>query len=189
MPSKPSILVATSAAVAPETIHVCPLSAVDQMIARTGARHLVTLINNQLMIETPPGIAPHRHLRVALNDIAGPQPGLVHPNEQHVASLIGFAMAWDHNAPILVHCWAGISRSTAGSFIVLCTLNPDASETHIAQALRTASPTATPNRLMIQLADDALMRRGRMVEAIERIGRGASALEAEPFSLPAKFGA
>ena len=55
----------------------------------------------------------------------------------------------------------------------------------IALRLREASPTAYPNRLIIRLADDALGRRGRMVRAIEGIGRGVMATEAVPFSLRA----
>jgi len=84
-----------------------------------------------------------------------------------------------------VHCWAGISRSTAAAYTALCAINPEASEALIATRLREASPTAYPNRLMIRLADAALGRRGRMVAAIEGIGRGVVAGEAAPFSLPA----
>ena len=86
---------------------------------------------------------------------------------------------------MVVHCWAGISRSTAAAFAALCAINPGVDEELIARRLREASPTAYPNRLMIRLADAALGRRGRMVEAIEGIGRGVVALEAVPFSLRA----
>ena len=47
----------------------------------------------------------------------------------------------------------------------------------IAQALRRASPTATPNIRIVSLADRLLGRDGRMVAAIETIGRGEIALE------------
>ena len=73
---------------------------------------------------------------------------------------------------MVVHCWAGISRSTAAAFTSLCAINPDAPEELIAQRLREASLTAYPNRLMVRLADDALGRHGRMVHAVERMGRG-----------------
>ena len=81
---------------------------------------------------------------------------------------------------MVVHCWAGISRSTAAAFISLCAINPDAPEELIAQRLREASPTAYPNRLMVRLADEALARRGRMIKAIERIGRGEPAYRGDP---------
>jgi predicted protein tyrosine phosphatase len=86
---------------------------------------------------------------------------------------------------LVVHCWAGISRSTAAAFAALCAINPDVDEELIARRLREASPTAYPNRLMIRLADAALGRRGRMMQAIEGIGRGVVAVEAVPFALRA----
>ncbi len=77
----------------------------------------------------------------------------------------------------------GISRSTASAFASVCALNPRRGEDSIAQALRRASPTATPNIRIVSLADRLLGRNGRMVSAIETIGRGNLADEAAPFRL------
>jgi predicted protein tyrosine phosphatase len=169
----------------PETIYVAPLSLVEVTVADAGVSHLVTLINGDTAIPTPPSIGPDRHLRLAMNDICEPQPGLVLPCGSHVTDLIGFARGWDRQAPLLIHCWAGISRSTAAAFIALCALNREGSEQELAWALRRASPTAYPNRLLVALADEALARDGRMISAVEEIGRGQIAEEAEVFALPA----
>jgi predicted protein tyrosine phosphatase len=83
----------------------------------------------------------------------------------------------------VVHCFAGISRSTAGAFVTACALSPHRDELAIARALRTASPTATPNRRIIALADRMLGRNGRMIMAIEEIGPGMAAYASEPFRL------
>ncbi|HXG79036.1 MAG TPA: tyrosine protein phosphatase [Methyloceanibacter sp.] len=174
---------------APDTIYVAPLSLVETTVADAGVSHLVTLINGETPIPTPPGIGPDRHLRLAMNDICEPQPGLVLPCETHVFELIDFARAWDRQAPLLIHCWAGISRSTAAAYISLCALNPEGSEHALAWTLRRASPTAYPNRLLVALADEALSRNGRMISAVEEIGRGRIAEEAEVFALPALLAA
>ena len=84
---------------------------------------------------------------------------------------------------MLIHCWAGISRSTAAAYTALCMLRPDSDEEALARELRAASPSATPNRLIVSLADDILGRDGRMVKAIAGIGRGADAFEGTPFIL------
>jgi predicted protein tyrosine phosphatase len=170
------------------TIHVCPLSAVPTLSRAIGATHLLTLLREIEQIETPPHIHPERHLRVEVNDICEPQDGMIHPVSPHIEAVLRFARGWDRRAPMLIHCWAGISRSTAGAFISLCALNPDAKEKHIAEAIRAASPTAYPNRLMVRLADEALGREGRMIAAVESIGRGIPAMEAEPFHVPLEFG-
>jgi predicted protein tyrosine phosphatase len=124
-----------------------------------------------------------------MNDICEARDGLVVPHEDHVSELIQFALGWDQQAPLLIHCWAGISRSTAAAFISLCALNPKADEHALARALRRASPTAYPNRRLVALADRVLSRRGRMNAAVEHIGRGQLAEEAQVFSLSARHAA
>lgn len=165
-------------------VHVCPFSAVSLTVSRSGAAHLMTCLYDDVQ-ETPATIKPDRHLRLVMHDIAEPLPDYVAPDAQHIERLIEFARVWGGHDAMVVHCWAGISRSTAAAFISLCAINPDAPEALIARRLREASPTAYPNRLMVRLADEALSRRGRMIDAIERIGRGELASEAIPFSLAA----
>ncbi|HZP09264.1 tyrosine protein phosphatase [Methyloceanibacter sp.] len=177
------------AAMTGETIYVAPLSLVATTVAEARVSHLVTLINGETLIDTPPSIGPERHLKLAMNDICEPQEGLVLPSETHVADLVKFALAWDRKAPLLIHCWAGISRSTAAAFIALCALNPHVDELKVARALRRASPTAYPNRLLVALGDEALSRDGRMMAAVEDIGRGKIVGEADVFALPARLAA
>lgn len=168
-------------------LYVCPMSLVHETLGRTGAQHLITVINLQTMLETPPGIAAANHLKLAINDITAPQDGLIHPAPEHVDEIVRFALNWDRQRPLVIHCWAGISRSTAAAFITLCALNPGAPEHLLARQLRKASATAAPNRLLVRLADAWLARSGRMVTAIEQIGLGRMASEGEPFSLPARL--
>lgn len=152
------------------TIIVCGLSEVPGMIAARRPSHLVTLLDPASMIETPAGFAPDRHLRIGVNDIAEPMEGLVLPTEQVVADLLAFGATWDETAPMVVHCWAGVSRSTASAFILACERNPQADERSIAMAMRRAARHASPNRRIVALADDMMRRRGRMVDAVEAMG-------------------
>jgi predicted protein tyrosine phosphatase len=165
-------------------IHVCPLSAVPHVVSLHAASHLVTCLKDHHVVETPASIGPGNHMRLHIDDIAEPMAGMVPPDASHVAQLLEFAAAWGGRGSMVIHCWAGISRSTAAAFITLCALNPEAPEAQIARLLREASPTAYPNRLMVRLGDAALGRGGRMVQAVAAIGRGEVATEAVPFSLP-----
>jgi predicted protein tyrosine phosphatase len=172
-----------------DIIYVGPLSAVANAVETSRVGYLVTLINEQALVETPSRIEPHRHLRLKMNDISEPQPGMVSPCGDHVSELLDFVIAWDREMPMLIHCWAGISRSTAAAYISLCALNPQVDEQRIARALREASSTATPNRRLIELADTLLKREGRMSRAIETIGRGETTMEGALFRLPARISA
>jgi predicted protein tyrosine phosphatase len=118
-----------------------------------------------------------------MDDITMPIDGYVAPADEHVTRLLTFVRGWDRAAPLVVHCYAGISRSTAGAYVAACALNPARAELAIAQALRHASPTATPNPRIVALADRVLGRDGRMIAAIEAIGQGTMAYDGVPFRL------
>jgi predicted protein tyrosine phosphatase len=162
-------------------IHVCSLSKLDETARTTGAKSLVTLINVNTSVPTPAGIDRARHLFVGLSDITQAQDGHVLPDDAHVDQLLAFVRAWDRRAPLLIHCYAGVSRSTAAAYISYLALHPEACEEETAQRLRKLSPTATPNARLVALADAALKRNGRMIAAIERIGRGKDCFEGMPF--------
>ena len=164
-------------------LHVCSLALISETVAKTGARSLVTLLSPGTEVERPTGILPERHLYLAVSDIVEPMPGHVLPDAAHLDEFLGFVHAWDRAAPMLIHCFAGVSRSTAAAYIAACALAPKRDEFAIARSLRVASPTASPNARLVALADDALGRRGRMSEAIAAIGRGRECSEGEPFTL------
>lgn len=164
-------------------LYVCPLSRLHETVRASGARHVVTLINDGTPVERPPEIAPENHLFLGFNDISVPMDGMTPPGEVHVRRFMAFIEAWDRSAPIVIHCWAGVSRSTAGAFVAACMLSPEGEERTIAQAIREKSPMATPNALFVEVADRLLDRDGRMVEAVREIGRGSMAFENDPFVL------
>jgi len=165
------------------TLHVSSLAKLHHTVASVRASHVVTLINVSTVVERPPGIAAERHLFLGMSDIVAAMDGHIVPAQEHVERFLGFIRAWDRQAPIVIHCWAGISRSTAGAFITACALAPQRPEDEIAQALRAASPSATPNARLVAIADALLERNGRMVAAVAAIGRGADAFEGAPFEL------
>ena len=164
-------------------IYVCPLSLVAETARRSGARTLLTLINRDTPVPRPEAIAVDRHCFVAVSDIVAAQDGHILPAEEHVEQVLGVARAWDQAEPMLVHCWAGVSRSTAAAYISACALSAERCEFELARTLRERSPTATPNSLMISVADRLLGRDGRMVAAIAAIGRGRECMEGVPFAL------
>jgi predicted protein tyrosine phosphatase len=150
-------------------IHVCGLRDVSSTVREIGAGHLVSAIEGHSFPKTPRGILGSRHLKLDMDDITLAQPNLALPSERHVLELLDFVTDWDQNAPLLVHCFAGMSRSTACAFIALCALNVKSDEARIAQAMGRLSPTATPNRKLVALADDILGRDGRMIAAVSEM--------------------
>lgn len=164
-------------------IYVSSMSRVNEVIHKSGAAHLVTLLNEATPFERPETIKATNHLFLSMNDIAVEQEGMIAPGIQHVQTLLDFIYSWDRTKPLVINCFAGISRSTAAAYISAAALMPESDEKELAIMLRTLSPSATPNPMLVRHADALLGRNGRMAAAIHSIGRGADAFEGTPFVL------
>jgi predicted protein tyrosine phosphatase len=164
-------------------ILIAPYSLLEDTVLRHRPSHLLTLMVEPY-VTTPQTIHPHRHMRIAVHDIAEPVEGNLAPESRHIADILSFAQEWDRTAPFLVHCWAGISRSTAAAYILLCDLHGPGHEDKIARGLRFHAPHAQPNRLMIRHADQLLGREGRMISAVEAMGEARLVWEGEVVELP-----
>jgi predicted protein tyrosine phosphatase len=149
---------------------VTPLSSLSEALAAHHPSHLVSLLSPEHMIATPEGFPAARHLRLGVNDIVDPAAGTAPPARAHIDQLLEFARGWDASRPMVIHCWAGISRSMASAFAILCDRLGEDREIEIARAIRQRAPHAQPNRLLVQHADDALGRRGRMIAALNSMG-------------------
>lgn len=173
------------------SIIVCPLSRVPELAREREPSHVVSLLDPGTPFPALDGYGADRHLRLPIHDIEVEMHGFDALCDKRMKRILDFVGGWSRGDPILIHCYAGISRSTATAFITACAHNPQCDEEEIALALRAASPSASPNRRFIALADAELGRGGRMRRAIDKIGRGQAWLEigeAQPFALPVTFG-
>jgi predicted protein tyrosine phosphatase len=164
-------------------IHVCSLARLHATVEETGARHVVSLMKDVELVRRPAAIVDDHHLLLRMDDISVPLDGYTAPADEHVVELLRFMRDWNRAAPLVMHCYAGVSRSTAGAFVSVCALNPRRDEAAIALEMRRLSPTATPNIRIVAIADRMLGRDGRMVAAVEAIGRGVECYEGHPFRL------
>lgn len=164
-------------------IHVCSLAALPDTVKATGASHVLTVMAKVDQVVRPESVLEANHLKVAMDDITEQIDGFVAPCDSHIEQVLSFVRAWDRGAPLVVHCYAGISRSTASAFAAVCALNPHRDEIAIARQIRAASLIASPNRLIVSLADKALGRDGRMLRALDEMGPGSMTAEGRPFRI------
>jgi predicted protein tyrosine phosphatase len=116
---------------------------------------------------------PHKRLTLRFDDIIDPAPGMVAPAREHIEQLLGFgeglaAAEGDPLSHLLIHCHAGISRSSASMAILLAEARPRIPEDEIFAHIREIRPQAWPNSRMISMADDLLGRAGRLFDALKR---------------------
>lgn len=172
---------------APEmSILVCPLSKLAETLGREKPSRVISILDPGSDFPDLGVSYVGRHLSLEFHDINIPTLDRVMPAATHVDRLLRFLKRWDPREPLLVHCRAGIGRSTAVAFIAACYNNPKTDEKQIAADLTQASPTARPNKTLIRIADNAMTRKGRMLAAMENALRNVTwvdAAEAEPFQI------
>jgi predicted protein tyrosine phosphatase len=117
---------------------------------------------------------PHHRTTLHFNDAIESSADIQLPRPEHVEDILAFGRAFQRDrtarpeAHLLIHCHAGISRSTAAMASLLAQAHPEETEEGIFERLVAIRPQAWPNSLMIGFADDALARGGRLVAALRR---------------------
>ena len=163
-------------------IGVCGLDDMPDVVERVRPGRLISLLPDEYQPSTPRGLKSQDHLRVLIDDICLPRPGFTAPAREHVEEIVRFLRASPLEASLVIHCHAGISRSTATALVALA-LDAPGREHEAAALLREAAPFALPNPLLVQLADGALERGGALLDALESIGDPTS-FDFKPFFLP-----
>jgi len=163
-------------------IYVCSVYALPEQIELVKPSHLVSL---GASIDTPPILDRANHLMLEFADLVEvvPRNAMFAPSAHHVEELMEFGQRWDATAPMMIHCHMGQSRSPAAAYIVLCLKNPGM-EQACAELLRMRAPHCQPNLLMVRIADEILDRQGRMVEAIQSLGKPVDHSFSGVFSVP-----
>lgn len=152
-------------------IYISSWHTMEARAAEMGATHVLSLLGVEGVPETPQGIDPARHLHIEVDDVPASYAGDIEPTAAHVRAFLDFAEKWNRQGAMFVHCYAGVSRSTAAALCILCHYNPGR-ETAAAAALRQAAPHAKPNRQIIALADRVMGLDNRLVAAVETMGPG-----------------
>lgn len=162
-------------------IVVAPLHEVEDALRVWRPSHVIGMASPDAETASIPN--RFKTLKLIFHDIVEPRAGLLPVREADVSRLLTFAADWPRTAPLLIQCWAGVSRSPAAAYAVACAVAGEGREDALARNLRETAPFATPNRRLVALADRALGRDGAMVAAIDRIGRGAETATGRTFAL------
>jgi predicted protein tyrosine phosphatase len=154
---------------------ICGLEELD-LHSRRSVTHVLSILDPEWPDpESFLSYDPHHRTILRFHDSIEPGPNVVLPEAGHVEAILAFGRALGHDAKtrdeghLLVHCHAGISRSTAAMAMLLAQVHPDEDDERIFARLQEIRPQAWPNSRMIAFADEMLSRGGRMTEELRRL--------------------
>ncbi len=108
---------------------------------------------------------PHFRATLRFHDAIEPGPNILLPQRGDVEAIMTFGRDAAEAGGLLIHCHAGISRSTAATLMILAQAHPHEGEDELAERLLQTRPQSWPNSRMITFADELLNRRGRLMNA------------------------
>jgi predicted protein tyrosine phosphatase len=88
------------------------------------------------------------------------------PDRAQVERGLDFVMQHIGEGPVIIHCKAGKSRSTAMALGVLSKLYPEKGEKELVDLLLALRPIAAPNILMVEMLDELTGRGGKLLQAV-----------------------
>jgi predicted protein tyrosine phosphatase len=159
----------------PFEMTICGIPELD-VHAAAGVTHVLSITDPEL--PDPPvfsSFAPHRRLALRFNDIIEPTPGQLAPTQYDVERLLEFGRELDATPAghLLIHCHAGVSRSTAAATLILAQALPHLPAAEIFEAVVQIRPRAWPNLRILEFGDALLGRNGEIVAAVAKIYRQA----------------
>ena len=138
-------------------LYICAKTQIRKTTKRVGATHLVSLVDPGDRIIPPSRIGRERHLSLIMDDVEDCRHPYA-PQEHHLEELVAW-LDHQHCECLLIHCVAGVSRSTAMAFGLLCQTMP---VTNAAEELVRIRPQAVPNALISWLWDRHLAMDGAL---------------------------
>jgi predicted protein tyrosine phosphatase len=111
----------------------------------------------------------HERLELRFHDVIDERPGQLAPSARDVDRLLEFGRGLlaepDASAHLLVHCHAGVSRSTAALILLLAQARPDRKAAEAVAEVVRVRPQAWPNLRILELGGARLGRRAELVAA------------------------
>jgi predicted protein tyrosine phosphatase len=136
----------------------------------TGASHVLSILDPDHPVPQAFGrFGEHDKLELRFHDVIEEDPGTMPPRAEDVAAILAFGRGLVQEPPgqthLLVHCHAGVSRSTAAMALILAQAFPNLPGRDIMQGVLRIRPQAWPNLRIIEIGDALLDRKGEIIAA------------------------
>jgi predicted protein tyrosine phosphatase len=152
----------------PPSFPAFSICGLDELIGHQsrGVTHVLSILDPEWPDpEAFQAFDPHFRAIMRFHDAIEPDRDILLPQKSDVEAILSFGRDAAEAGGLLIHCHAGISRSTAATLMILAQARPDEREDELADRLLQTRPQAWPNSRMITFADELLDREGRLMAA------------------------
>lgn len=161
--------------VAPWKITVCGIDELPDH-SEVGVTHVLSILDPQWPVPDAFGsFGEHERLELRFDDVIEDVADMTPPTEADVARLLAFGRTLiaeaAEGAHLLVHCHAGVSRSTASMILIVAQARPDVPAAVIVDEVFAHRQKAWPNLRLIEMGDRMLGRGGEIVTAVHGVYR------------------
>ena len=155
--------------IVPFGISVCGIEELSGH-CETGVSHVLSILDPEWPVpEAFGGFGEHAKLELRFHDVIEETPGRVAPERDDVEAILAFGRDLQGEpaaaARLLVHCHAGVSRSTASMALLLAQARPSLPAERILQGVLGIRDKAWPNLRILELGDALLGRNGTLPAA------------------------
>lgn len=156
----------------PFRVTVCGIEELERF-AGAGVTHVLSILDpGHQELASFGAYGEHQRLELRFHDVIEENDGQAAPSHNDVARILAFGRDLTEEPEgvghLLVHCHAGISRSTAALTMILAQANPNRQADEAIAAVAEIRAKAWPNLRMIEIADEMMNRKGALVAAVRR---------------------
>jgi predicted protein tyrosine phosphatase len=161
-----------AARIVPFSITICGLEELPGH-CQVGVSHVLSILDPEWPVPEAFGaFGEHAKLELRFHDVIEEHGDeVIPPQPEHVGELLAFGRHLQTGAHLLVHCHAGVSRSTASMALILAQACPDVPGAVIFEQVLTIRPRAWPNLRIVELGDALLGRNGALITAAVEVYR------------------
>jgi predicted protein tyrosine phosphatase len=151
----------------PFEISICGIEELAPFETR-GVTHLLSVLDPDYPEPASLGLLnPTHRLQLRFHDAIDEKPGEILVEAEHIRQVLEFGLDLpEPHGHLLVHCHAGISRSTAFTILLLAQALPQVPAADIVAEVVRVRDRAWPNLRIIELGDELLGRKGTLVAAV-----------------------
>jgi predicted protein tyrosine phosphatase len=155
----------------PETITICGTLDLERF-SNSDVDYVVSILDPDFV---EPNVfrtfGKHKRLTLRFHDIVEEVPNLIAPQVHHISELLEFGrtIMAESGRHLLIHCFAGVCRSTAAAALLLAQEEPERTPADAVERMLQIAPHAWPNVRMIAIGDEILNYNNALVDAVESL--------------------